>query len=236
MYLALRSVTFFLYAIAQCRSVRFIRLLGITYVVNKGTRLQTRRPRQFLGTGHMVFSQPLTRKTLRNFLHTFYLFFSFCVTRCAVLFKNKLSFSPIQHNSLSPPFTSFVASFLHRYLTSCGAQISTFLLNFLLHFRTSDDQCSHIDCSKSKHNLRFLHKSFIKLPGLLSGSPGALISLMLLAFTPGFNALGQRWPTSQMLRATFLFVFGRAISNTTDNDRINLTIPLTDIHVFAQLD
>ena len=42
-------------------------LLGMSYIVIKGERLQTRRPRQFLGTGHMIFSQPLTRKTLRNF-------------------------------------------------------------------------------------------------------------------------------------------------------------------------
>ena len=52
-----------------------ISLLGISYIVIKGEKLQTRRPRQFLGTGHMVFSQPLTRKTLRNFY--LYIFFHF---------------------------------------------------------------------------------------------------------------------------------------------------------------
>ena len=73
-YLALRSLVHFLFlifpflhSIAQCRIVQFLSLLGISYIVIKGERLQTRRPRQFLVTGHMVFSQPLTRKTLRNF-------------------------------------------------------------------------------------------------------------------------------------------------------------------------
>ena len=46
--------------------------------------------------------------------------------------------------------------------------------------------------------------------------------------------LEQGCPTSQMLRVTFLSVFQqRAISYTTDNDRINRTIPLYDTHVFA---
>ena len=83
--------TFFLYSIAQCRIVQFITLLGISYIVNKGERLQTRRPRQFLGSGHMVFSQPLTRKTLRNFLHIF--FFHFVSRVAPFCSKNKLSFA-----------------------------------------------------------------------------------------------------------------------------------------------
>ena len=48
------------------------------------------------------------------------------------------------------------------------------------------------------------------------------------------EALYQGWPTSQMLGATFFSVFQqRAISYTTDNDVIKLTIPLIDTHVFA---
>ena len=41
--------------------------------------------------------------------------------------------------------------------------------------------------------------------------------------------LWQEWPTSEMLRATFLSVFQqRAIPYTTDNDRINRIVPLID--------
>ena len=39
----------------------------VIYMVVIGEWLQTRRPRKLLGTGHMVFSQSLTRKTLRFF-------------------------------------------------------------------------------------------------------------------------------------------------------------------------
>ena len=39
----------------------------------------------------MVFSQPLTRKTLLNFLSYIHRFLSFCITGCAFLYKNILS-------------------------------------------------------------------------------------------------------------------------------------------------
>ena len=51
------------------------------------------------------------------------------------------------------------------------------------------------------------------------------------------NALDQGWPTSQMLRDTFLSVFQqRAISYMSANDRSNITIPLIDTHTSALLD
>ena len=48
------------------------------------------------------------------------------------------------------------------------------------------------------------------------------------------NAIDQGWPTSQMLRVTFLSVFQRrALSYTRDNDHI--TILLIDTHTFPEL-
>ena len=84
-----------------------------SYIVIRAKRLHTRRLRHFLGTGHMVFSQPLTRKTLHNFLfYTNHFFFHF-VSR-VVPFCTKIS-SLLEHCLLSKLLCwhTFFGSVLH---------------------------------------------------------------------------------------------------------------------------
>ena len=167
--------------------MQFISLLDISYIVIKGERLQTRRPLQFLETGHTVFSQPLTRMKLRNFLLYIYRFFIRFVSRVMLFYtKNKLSLSLSSHITSIGSSVPFPTS-VHLLQTKCFAELQVGFFNFV-----------HLPCIRFIHCVQhtaldptlFLHilQESILLKTI---SPSVPLTIILVFPTFRFNPLSS---------------------------------------------